>query len=395
MKTLQKWCIALALPFFYFTANAQTDSITIKGHLNNMDNQSVWVAIRNEKGGAKSFKTIANQGSFSLKVPKQEVPVLASVYTSLDRSLNAKVGDNNYGSPAPNLDLFIYNQDLNIKGDIWLLHLAEVTGDAENNALTAYKKLVNKYEERNYTISRDLFEARYHQKPLKENEAQLEKELSVGNNKIRDIQKDFVSKNHDVLATVYLLSRMQNYYTAQGYQDVWNTVSDKYKNHDLATSIKNYLKKVNSTPTGSPAINFERKDKDGNLINLANYKGRVVLLDFWGSWCGPCRASHPHLKELYKKYKSKGFEIIAVAHERANSIEEAKKPWLNAIAEDGINWTHILNKDGIEKQDIVKDYSIIAFPTKILIDKEGKILLRISASATDDIDRALEKIYGF
>ncbi|MCJ0741106.1 TlpA family protein disulfide reductase [Pedobacter montanisoli] len=395
MKTLQKLCTAIVLSIFSLSVHAQTDSITIKGHLKNMDNQTVGIVLRNEQGQTISAKTVANQGSFSLKMPKQDIPVVASLYTSLNRSLNAKVGENNYGAPAPNLDLFIYNKDLNINGDIWLLQFAEVNGDVENNALTAYRKLVNPYEVRNYIIYRDLFEAKYHEKQLKESEAQLEKELSVGSSKIRDIQKDFVRKNPDVLATVYLLSRMQNYYTAQDYQDIWNKVSEKYKNHPLATGIKSYLKKVSSTPAGSPAINFERKDKDGNLVNLANYKGRVVLLDFWGSWCGPCRASHPHLKELYKKYHSKGFEIIAVAHERGNTVEEAKKSWLNAIAEDGINWTHILNKDGIEKQDIVKDYNVMAFPTKILIDKEGKILLRISASATDDIDRALEKIYGF
>jgi len=130
-------------------------------------------------------------------------------------------------------------------------------------------------------------------------------------------------------------------------------------------------------------------------VRLSAYKGRTILLDFWGSWCGPCRASHPHLKELYKKYKDKGFEIIAIAQERGKTLHESKNSWLKAIADDDINWVHILNQDGVEKQDLVKSYRVNAFPTKILVDTEGKIILRITASATDDIDKALEKVYGY
>ncbi|WAC42663.1 TlpA family protein disulfide reductase [Pedobacter sp. SL55] len=115
---------------------------------------------------------------------------------------------------------------------------------------------------------------------------------------------------------------------------------------------------------------------------------------FWGSWCGPCRASHPHLKELYSKYKADGFEIIAIAQETAKNLDDARAAWLKAIEEDQINWVHILNRDGVEQQNILKDYGVNSFPTKILVDKDGKIILRISASATDDIDKALEKIYG-
>jgi thioredoxin-related protein len=100
------------------------------------------------------------------------------------------------------------------------------------------------------------------------------------------------------------------------------------------------------------------------------------------------------LKELYAKYKSKGFEIIAIARETAKTPEEQREKWLAAIQKDGINWVHILNNEDKATQDLVKEYRVTAFPTKIMLDKDGKILLRITASATDDIDVMLEKYLG-
>ncbi len=77
-------------------------------------------------------------------------------------------------------------------------------------------------------------------------------------------------------------------------------------------------------------------------------KGKYVLIDFWGSWCHPCRASHPHLKELYAKYKDKGFEIIGVAQETAKTPEEQRQSWTGAIAKDSLTWPQIMNNENSE-----------------------------------------------
>ena len=193
---------------------------------------------------------------------------------------------------------------------------------------------------------------------------------------------------------MFLLSRMENSYTAGDYTNTYNGLSGTYKNTGMARKIAERISFLSPTAPGKPAVPFVKRDKDGRLIDLAAYKGKVVLLDFWGSWCGPCRASHPHLKELYARYKNKGFEIIAIAQERAQTPQEQRAKWLEAIDKDGVSWTHILNNEAKQEQDLVKEYRVTSFPTKILLDREGKILLRISASATDDIDRALEKMLG-
>ncbi len=123
-----------------------------------------------------------------------------------------------------------------------------------------------------------------------------------------------------------------------------------------------------------------KKDMNGKQVDFAALKGKYVLIDFWGSWCGPCRASHPHLKELYAKYKEKGFEIVGVSQEHAETAEERRKLWTDAIAKDGINWLQVMNNENLEKFDAVKEFGVLAFPTKILLDREGNIIGRYTGN---------------
>ena len=104
-----------------------------------------------------------------------------------------------------------------------------------------------------------------------------------------------------------------------------------------------------------------------------------MLLDFWGSWCGPCRASHPHLKALQAHYGPQGLEVINI--------------WLKAVEEDQMTWTQILNNEDREVCDVVKLYGITAFPTKVLIDPEGKIIVK-TVGESAPIDEKLKEVFG-
>ena len=115
-----------------------------------------------------------------------------------------------------------------------------------------------------------------------------------------------------------------------------------------------------------------------------------MLLDFWGSWCGPCRASHPHLKALQAHYGPQGLEGINIAQENG---ADARKIWLKAVEEDQMTWTQILNNEDREVCDVVKLYGITAFPTKVLIDPEGKIIVK-TVGESAPIDEKLKEVFG-
>ena len=155
-------------------------------------------------------------------------------------------------------------------------------------------------------------------------------------------------------------------------------LTEEQKNSNTGKALILKIESNKSTATGKPVIPFAQMGIDGAMVDVNAYKGKVVLIDFWGSWCVPCRISHPALKELYDQYKSKGFEIIGISNEIANSNRDKKKQdmaWRKAVKEDGLSWPQILYDPAIK--DIVKEYDINGYPTKFLVDQNGKFVMRI------------------
>jgi len=118
---------------------------------------------------------------------------------------------------------------------------------------------------------------------------------------------------------------------------------------------------------GKPALEIDLPTMKGDSIKLSSLKGKVVLLDFWASWCGPCRASNKSLVKLYEKYKAKGFEIFSV------SIDEDKKDWEKAIKKDRITWLQVNDNKGWYGKTPTS-WNIYQIPTSYLIDKDGRLI---------------------
>jgi len=155
-------------------------------------------------------------------------------------------------------------------------------------------------------------------------------------------------------------------------------LTEAQKNSNTGKALILKIESNKSTATGKPVIPFAQIGMDGTMVDVNAFKGKVVLIDFWGSWCVPCRISHPALKELYNQYKSKGFEIIGISNEIANSNRDKKKQdnaWRKAVKEDGLTWPQILYDPAIK--DIVKEYDINGYPTKFLVDQNGKFVMRL------------------
>ncbi|RKE57083.1 TlpA family protein disulfide reductase [Sphingobacterium detergens] len=164
---------------------------------------------------------------------------------------------------------------------------------------------------------------------------------------------------------------------------------------------KEIARKIASLKGGSPgskAFEFQAADINGKPLELAVFKGKYVLLDFWASWCVPCRKGNPHLIDLYGKYKNKGFEIIGVASDDQNPAA-----WLKAVEQDKIEiWNHVLSGLKMEKgefdrsKSISDHYGISTLPTKILINPEGIIVGRYGSGAgtDDELDKKLAEVFG-
>lgn len=116
-----------------------------------------------------------------------------------------------------------------------------------------------------------------------------------------------------------------------------------------------------------PRLEIALPTVTGDTLRLSSLKGKVILLDFWASWCGPCRSSNKQLVKLYARYKNKGFEILGI------SLDENKKDWVKAINKDKITWLQINDAGGWDAKTAI-DWNIFQIPTSFLVDKNGKIV---------------------
>ena len=165
------------------------------------------------------------------------------------------------------------------------------------------------------------------------------------------------------------------------------TLPAKYRSYPSLVSLKQGLQVSKSTGIGKPLINFTLKDISGKTVSLSDFKGKYVFLDFWASWCVPCRKENPNVKAQYEKYKNKNFTVLSVSMDKA----EAKKAWLEAIEKDGIGmWTHLIDEAGFAGV-AGKSYYVTSIPTNFLISPEGKFLGRNLYG--EKLDEALQKIF--
>ena len=197
------------------------------------------------------------------------------------------------------------------------------------------------------------------------------KEIEGLQEKMIGVAKDGIAKNITNPVGIHLLK--QNYY----YMDVnelaplMPQIPAAYDNDEAIIKIKDNVEKMKATAVGQKFTDFEMADPDGKTVKLSDYvgKGKVVLVDFWASWCGPCRREMPNLVEAYAKYKGKGFEIVGV------SLDQKADAWKQAIEKLGMAWPQMSDLRYWDCEGAAL-YAVSSIPHTVLIDKDGTILAR-------------------
>ncbi len=272
---------------------------------------------------------------------------------------------------------------------------SETIVQGESNFMTAqivggliqsdYNRLLKKLENTNAEISKLVSENIIYKKNqntegLQRNEVRWEI-IKKGRD---SIENQFTKENPSSFVS-YNLAKRRASQIDESFELFFNSLDKEFRESLDGKEIEARLAKAKKFFIGQPITNFIQMDYLGNDFSLSSLKGKYVLIDFWASWCAPCRRENPNLVKAYQQFKNKNFEIIGV------SLDKDKAKWLEAINKDGLTWLHVSDLKGW-KNEVAKLYDIGFVPQNILIDPKGIIVAKNISGVK--LDMKLVEILG-
>ncbi|AYA37646.1 AhpC/TSA family protein [Hymenobacter oligotrophus] len=248
---------------------------------------------------------------------------------------------------------------------------ARVTGTQLNNdynrLLAAYKPMTAKMD----ALGREAKQATEAQRNDPAFQQRLNAKFTGIWQETRQAQLGFVRANPNTWVSLNALVQVGGMGVPQYAElaPLYQALSPALKNSPAGKSFGEKLETVKDIAIGAPAPAFSQQTPEGKTISLADYRGKYVLVDFWASWCGPCRQENPNVVQAYNQFKSRNFEILGVSLDKEN----AKEKWLKAIQDDKLPWTQVSDLKGWENE-VARRYHVQSIPQNFLIDPAGKIV---------------------
>jgi thiol-disulfide isomerase/thioredoxin len=383
-------CLAIIAPIIYFSTKKgeiktevkekPKDNFWISGRIDGAGGIRLYVEAPSDQGMIPVADTIINpDGSFKLN---GNVPGLGFFLIRLgenpQNAIQATIEPNNRIQIRTNVNEFKYKP--NMSGPSW------------TNILNKHQAILRDFE--------------FEQQKLIANEQKLSKEqvneaFKVIKKKVEDFAKTSMINDpenaYNIVLSMALLptSSFSDWdadnlkaleMAAQGFEKKYNGQPAAKTFRSQVDQIAAAYGQYSSTTDGSiTAPEIELKNPEGKVLRLSDQRGKVVLIDFWASWCGPCRKENPNVVKLYKKYEKQGFTVFSV------SLDEDITAWKSAIKKDGLIWpNHVSDLKGWETS-LITTYGFDAIPYTVLVDKNGKVIgtnLRVA-----ELERKLEELF--
>ncbi|MEO9099132.1 MAG: TlpA disulfide reductase family protein [Ginsengibacter sp.] len=329
MKSL--FLLFIALPFFAFSQSS-SKGYEISGNVSGYPDGTA-VSFLNQQTNTPEKQTNIENGKFIIKGNLPEPSFIILIFAD----------------QPPAVPLFLDNSKIVIKGDKDNLDNLSITGSKTEDEYQELAKALKPYE--------SMFVP----------DAQKDPASIAAVEKIsEDFVKKYPSSFVDPIAIIRVLQTSENQVIAD---KMFKTMTKDVQETSLAKYVNQQLELAKINPIGSEIADFSQTDTSGHKIKISSLRGKYVLIDFWASWCRPCRMENPNVVAAYNKYHQKNFTVLGV------SLDQAKGAWLNAIHADGLTWNHVSDLKGWSNE-IATKFQITSIPQNILIDPKGIIIAK-------------------
>lgn len=280
------------------------------------------------------------------------------------------------------LKIFAENRQMNISGNIDDADNVVITGSATQDDYKKFSIQFKSFEEEETRLRElnDSLEA----KGDKKNADSIKKVMGSFWKNEQAFIKKYVKQHTSSYISAY---EVYNYFynsDAPELESIYNEFTPAVQDSYYGRKIKDVIEAAWKTAIGKIAPDFTQNDILGNPITLSSYRGRYVLIEFWASWCAPCRVDNPNIVEAYSKFHSKAFDILGI------SMDDTKDKWEEAIKKDNLSWSQVSDLRGWNN-NVRALYGVEYIPMNFLIDKDGKIIAR--ALLGDDLMKKLNELF--
>jgi peroxiredoxin len=369
-----KYLIVIVGVFLTLVSFSQTPiKVTVSGNVFNLQQDSVAISQFNGQEYRDLLKAkLDKKGNFTINgnLPSKDIYVLR---ISKNQHINLILRDNSA--------IQVYGDGKN------LIQFMNLVGSEESTQLNKFIVRLEDYNRKKDSANVYLQQHPDQEKAVNESFTPLFQEFEA-------FKQEFFNANQNSPALLPLLSLFDPNQNFEVYEMLVDQIVKGFDGAPTVNFVKsNYLNfkakhdELAFLLPGKEALDFMQPKLDGKPLRLSDLRGKVVLLDFWASWCGPCRRENPNVVKIYNKYKDAGFTVMSV------SLDKDKNAWQEAIKRDNLSWTNHVSDFKAWSNEAAQLYKVTGIPFTVLIDKEGKIIK--TNVRGEELEVLLKNVFGF